>query len=108
MMRNRYQSAYNALLKFRPSSLQAARDLYYIHAALKVEEKLREGKQLWREMFTVPRNRRAAQSAFFVMFMQQVCLILSLHSTKYSQSSVLWRECYNVLFVFYVPHCWVQ
>lgn len=72
MIRNRYQRAYDALCKFRPSSLQAARDLYYIHSALKVEEKLREGKKLWSEMFTIPRNRRAAQSAFFVMFMQQV------------------------------------
>lgn len=72
MIRNRYHSAYNALCQFRPSKLQAARDLYYIHAALVAETKLREGKQLWREMFTVPRNRRAAQSSFFVMFMQQV------------------------------------
>lgn len=72
MVKDRYQSAYQALRTLRPSSLQAARDLYYIHSALQVEEKLREGKQLWREMFTVPRNRRAAQSSFFVMFMQQV------------------------------------
>jgi hypothetical protein len=72
MMRNRYRSAYNALCRLRPTSFQAARDLYYIHAALKEEEKLREGKRLFREMFTVPRNRRAAQSSFFVMFMQQV------------------------------------
>ena len=72
MTKDRYQSAYLALSKLRPSPLQAARDLYYIHSALKVEERLREGKHLWREMFTVPRNRRAAQSSFFVMFMQQV------------------------------------
>jgi len=72
MIKNRYKRAYEALSQLRPSSLQAARDLYYIHSALQVEEKLREGKQLWREMFTVPRNRRAAQSSFFVMFMQQV------------------------------------
>ncbi|GAB1193910.1 hypothetical protein APSETT444_003146 [Aspergillus pseudonomiae] len=71
MIRNRYRDAYQALCKLRPSEFQAARDLYYIHSALKVEEKLREGKHLWREMFTVPRNRRAAQSSFFVMFMQQ-------------------------------------
>ncbi|RMJ28446.1 MFS sugar transporter [Aspergillus sp. HF37] len=85
MMRNRYHSAYNALLKFRPSSLQAARDLYYIHAALKVEERLREGKKLWREMFMVPRNRRAAQSAFFVMFMQQFC---GVNAIMYYSSSM--------------------
>lgn len=76
MTRNRYREAYNALCKLRPSSIQAARDLYYIHSALKEEEKLREGKHLWRELFSVPRNRRAAQSSFFVMFMQQVSLYL--------------------------------
>jgi hypothetical protein len=73
MIRGRYSQALHALKQLRPSTLQAARDLYYIHAALKVEENLREGKNLWREMFTIPRNRRAAQSSFFVMFMQQVC-----------------------------------
>lgn len=109
MMRNRYRSAYNALLKFRPSSLQAARDLYYIHAALKVEERLREGKQLWREMFVVPRNRRAAQSAFFVMFMQQVgALQLSPNGrVDCSQCSVLWGKRHNVLLIFDVSLCWV-
>jgi hypothetical protein len=78
MIRDRYDRAYSALCRLRPSTLQAARDLYYIHAALKIEEKLRDGKQLWREMFTVPRNRRAAQSSFFVMFMQQVRMIVGI------------------------------
>ncbi|KAH8430901.1 sugar porter family MFS transporter [Aspergillus melleus] len=85
MMRNRYQDAFNALCQLRPSSFQAARDLYYIHSALKVEEKMREGKQLWREMFTVPRNRRAAQSSFFVMFMQQFC---GVNAIMYYSSSM--------------------
>ncbi|RJE24821.1 MFS sugar transporter [Aspergillus sclerotialis] len=88
MIRNRYQSAYHALCKFRPSSLQAARDLYYIHSALKVEAKLREGKNLWSEMFTIPRNRRAAQSSFFVMFMQQFC---GVNAIMYYSSS-MFRE----------------
>ncbi|KAL4992674.1 hypothetical protein BDW68DRAFT_173062 [Aspergillus falconensis] len=85
MMRNRYHAAYDALCQLRPSKLQAARDLYYIHAALQVEEKLREGKQLWREMFTIPRNRRAAQSSFFVMFMQQFC---GVNAIMYYSSSM--------------------
>ncbi|KAK2759844.1 hypothetical protein FQN54_002578 [Arachnomyces sp. PD_36] len=71
MIRDNYQAAYGALCKLRSSSLQAARDIYYIHKTLEVEMKLKEGKNLWREMVTVPRNRRAAQSSFFVMFMQQ-------------------------------------
>jgi hypothetical protein len=62
MIRDRYDSAYSALCRLRPSTLQAARDLYYIHAPLKIEEKLRDGKQLWREMFTILQNRRAEQS----------------------------------------------
>ncbi|KAF9884237.1 hypothetical protein FE257_001969 [Aspergillus nanangensis] len=85
MLRNRYHDAYDALCKLRPSGFQAARDLYYIHAALKIEERLREGKQLWREMFTVPRNRRAAQSSFFVMFMQQFC---GVNAIMYYSSSM--------------------
>ncbi|KMP06438.1 arabinose-proton symporter [Coccidioides immitis RMSCC 2394] len=85
MMRDRYQSAYNALCKLRPSSLQAARDLYYIHASLRIEEKLREGKRLWKEMFGIPRNRRAAQSSFFVMFMQQFC---GVNAIMYYSSSM--------------------
>ncbi|RDW86960.1 sugar porter family MFS transporter [Aspergillus mulundensis] len=85
MIRNRYHSAYDALVKLRPSKLQAARDLYYIHAALQVEEKLRAGKHLWLEMFTIPRNRRAAQSSFFVMFMQQFC---GVNAIMYYSSSM--------------------
>lgn len=82
MIRDRYSRAYGALSRFRPSPLQAARDLYYIHSALQVEEKLREGKYLWKEMFTIPRNRRAAQSSFFVMFMQQVFPPRRYHKTS--------------------------
>lgn len=73
MTKNKYGKAYEALQRFRPSKLQAARDLYYIHKALEVEEKLKEGRNTFKEVFTVPRNRRAAQSSFFVMFMQQFC-----------------------------------
>jgi hypothetical protein len=51
--------------------MMAARDLYYIHKSLVIEEKLRAGKNLWKEFFLVDRNRRAAQSSFFVMFMQR-------------------------------------
>lgn len=73
MTKNKYRKAFDALISFRPSKLMAARDLYYIHKALVIEEKQKEGKNLWKEFFMVPRNRRAAQSSFFVMFMQQFC-----------------------------------
>lgn len=69
MSKGKYHKAYESLARLRNTKLQACRDLYAIHAALQVENKMREGKNLWKEFFTVPRNRRAAQSAFFVMCM---------------------------------------
>jgi Sugar (and other) transporter len=73
MTKNKYNEAFRSLTRFRNSRLQAGRDLYYIHQLLKIENKLKEGKSLWKEFFVRPRNRRAAQSSFFVMFMQQFC-----------------------------------
>lgn len=72
MTKNNYRKAYDSLVRFRSCKLMAARDLYYIHKSLVLEDKMRAGKNLWKEFFAVPRNRRAAQSSFFVMFMQQV------------------------------------
>lgn len=72
MMKNRYRKAFDSLCRFRPSRLQAARDIYYIHKSMEIENRQKEGKNLFKEFFAVGRNRRAAQSSFFVMFMQQV------------------------------------
>lgn len=84
MTKNHYRKAYEALCRFRNCELMAARDLYYIHKSLEVEDKLRAGKNLWKEFFAVPRNRRAAQSSFFVMFMQQFCgvNVIAYYSTQ--------------------------
>lgn len=76
MTKNRYRKAFDSLCRFRPSRLQAARDVYYIHKSLQIEEKQKEGKNLIKEFFGVPRNRRAAQSSFFVMFMVCLCLYI--------------------------------
>jgi hypothetical protein len=60
-----------------------ARDLYYIHAQLEVENDIL-GKQSnyvsrFIELFTIPRNRRASLAAFIVMIGQQMC------GSKYTQ-----------------------
>jgi hypothetical protein len=55
--------------------------MYYAAKLLEVEAGERQGKSLWKEFFGVRRNRRAAQSAFFVMFMQQVSSLSILHNT---------------------------
>ncbi|KAB8342805.1 hypothetical protein FH972_022403 [Carpinus fangiana] len=84
MTKNKYPKAYDALCRFRPSKLQAARDVYYIHKALEVENEMKEGRNTFKELFTVPRNRRATQSSWFVMFMQQFCgvNVIAYYSTQ--------------------------
>lgn len=54
--------------------------MYYAAKLLEVEAAERQGKSLWKEFFGVRRNRRAAQSAFFVMFMQQVSFLSIIHT----------------------------
>jgi hypothetical protein len=54
--------------------------MYYAAKLLEVEAAERSGKSLWKEFFGVRRNRRAAQSSFFVMFMQQVSLLHVSHN----------------------------
>ncbi|KAI8653720.1 MFS domain-containing protein [Fusarium sp. Ph1] len=47
--------------------------LYYAGKLLDAESKQREGHKAFKEFFTVRRSRRAAQSAWFCIFMQQFC-----------------------------------
>lgn len=74
--KRRYQDAYASLLRLRNHKVQAARDLYYIHAQLEIESKIiGNTNYLTRfvELFTVPRIRRATLAAFTVMIAQQMC-----------------------------------
>lgn len=75
MSKGRYHQAFKSLCRLRHTRLQAARDLYDIHIRLILENEIKP-KSAWAratKLFSVPRNRRAAQSAFFVMYMQQFC-----------------------------------
>ncbi|THX49197.1 putative MFS myo-inositol transporter [Aureobasidium pullulans] len=75
MSKGRYREAFQSLCRLRQCRLHAARDLYDIHIRLMLEHELKP-KTAWAratKLFSVPRNRRAAQSAFFVMYMQQFC-----------------------------------
>ncbi|THW99870.1 putative MFS myo-inositol transporter [Aureobasidium pullulans] len=75
MSKGRYREAFQSLCRLRQCRLFAARDLYDIHIRLMLEHELKP-KTAWAratKLFSVPRNRRAAQSAFFVMYMQQFC-----------------------------------
>lgn len=76
MKRNRYREAWQSLLRLRYSPVQAARDLYYTHAQLKVEARIvGRSNYLKRciELFTIPRVRRATLASFVVVIAQQMC-----------------------------------
>ncbi|KAK2744937.1 hypothetical protein FQN57_004066 [Myotisia sp. PD_48] len=74
--------AYRSLLRLRNTPLQAARDVYFIHAQLEHERLLLLETGLAKtdnmftrfiELFTIPRVRRATQASGIVMIAQQMC-----------------------------------
>ncbi|KAJ5816965.1 Major facilitator superfamily domain general substrate transporter [Penicillium robsamsonii] len=98
IQRNQYAEAYKSLLELRGTPIQAARDLYYIHAQLQAEaitvwdpqrkpwwseveqlyayqKWIRKGNFFKRMMYlaTNPRTRRACTVASIVMASQQLC-----------------------------------
>ncbi|OQD69216.1 hypothetical protein PENPOL_c002G03242 [Penicillium polonicum] len=110
IQRNKYADAYKSLLELRGTPIQAARDLYYIHAQLQTEAiKIwhpHEDKSWWSEreqiyayqswinrgnffqrmmcLATNPRTRRACMVALIVMASQQLCGInvLAFYSSE--------------------------
>lgn len=82
MKKGNHAKAYRSLKRLRNTELQAARDLYYIHALLEQEDVLIEASGLKAksnfftrviELFTIPRVRRATQASGIVMIAQQMC-----------------------------------
>lgn len=62
--------AYRSLLRLRKHEIQAARDLYTIHIALEVEKGVPKGANFFarvKELFTIPRVRRATLASGIVM-----------------------------------------
>ncbi|KAF2256823.1 hypothetical protein BU26DRAFT_527085 [Trematosphaeria pertusa] len=73
MSKGRHASAYHSMVRLRYCKVQAARDLFYMAELLKAEENMKIGQSLIKELWTVPRNRRALLGSEIVMFMQQFC-----------------------------------
>ena len=99
MKKKRYAKAYRALLRLRNSPLQAARDLYYVHAQLVQEDILVEESSVVKtngnfftrfiELFTIPRIRRATQASGIVMIAQQMCGINIIVGSPFRLRSLL-------------------
>lgn len=92
--KGRYDKAYRSILRLRHNDIQAARDLYYIHVLLEAEKALETGRSPLVELFTVPRNRRAALASFVVMFMQQFC---GINVIAYYSSNIFAQSGFNTL-----------
>jgi sugar porter (SP) family MFS transporter len=74
--KGRYSNAFRSLCRLRNTPLQAARDLYYIHAQIQEEaDIIGRSNYITRfiELFTIPRVRRATGASFTVMLAQQMC-----------------------------------
>ncbi|KAJ5918825.1 hypothetical protein N7454_009969 [Penicillium verhagenii] len=74
--RGEMAKAYKSLCRLRNTPLQAARDLYSIHAQVQIEQSFAgDGNFFTRfvELFTIPRVRRATLASFTVMIAQQMC-----------------------------------
>lgn len=65
--KGRYRDAFFSLKRFRHSHLQAARDLFYMAVLLEEENSIAENRNRFKELFTVPRNRRALLASSIVM-----------------------------------------
>ncbi|KAI1339446.1 sugar transporter-domain-containing protein [Xylariaceae sp. FL0016] len=86
MKKNRYAAAWKSMIVLRTNPIQAARDIYYIHAQLSIEMEItKKSNYITRfgQLFTIPRVRRATIAAFTVMIAQQMCgiNIIAFYST---------------------------
>jgi hypothetical protein len=73
MSKNRHAKAFHSMCTLRYNKIQAARDIFYMNVLLEAEKAtVMLGQNKIKELFTVPRNRRAMQASEIVMFMQQV------------------------------------
>ncbi|KAK1988157.1 hypothetical protein LZ30DRAFT_777020 [Colletotrichum cereale] len=100
LKKGRHLKAWGSLLRLRNTPLQAARDLYYIHALLEYEEALVRESGLkvtsnmftrFVELFTIARIRRATWASGIVMIAQQMCginIISFYSSTIFKQSGI--------------------
>lgn len=88
MSKGRHASAFQAMSTLRYNKIQAARDLFYMAELLKAEESMKIGQSKVKELFTVPRNRRAMLASEIVMFMQQVRPSLSLPLSSFIDAEI--------------------
>jgi hypothetical protein len=101
MIENRHADAYAAMCRLRWTRLQAARDMYYMVTLLDAEQNLQRNRNLFKELFTIPRNRRATQASALVMFMQRKLYFFSPRNSNYNPEAFLSAEFCGVNVIAY-------
>jgi len=103
MKHNKHDKAFRSFLKLRAHPIISARDFYYSHVNFEEEKRIAGGSNYFsrmRDIFTVPRIRRANYGASTVMLAQQMCgiNIISFYSSSifenagYSPTEALWAS----------------
>ena len=89
--RAKYKKAFESLKTLRRTRLQAARDLFLINHLLNGEEKIKQQRHRFTELWLVPRNRRALIASLIVMFFQQFCGVNVLaYVSSFSLHELYW------------------
>ncbi|KAK4685475.1 hypothetical protein P7C73_g4667, partial [Tremellales sp. Uapishka_1] len=86
MKKGRYPKAFRSFVRLRKAEIQAARDMFYAHCQLVEEAEAFHGTTYFtrlRDIFTVPRLRRANLASWVIMISQQLCgiNIMSFYSS---------------------------
>ena len=109
MKKGQYEKAYKSLVRLRNSKLQAARDLYYVHAQLRLEKEIIGHNNYFTrffELFTIPRVRRATLASFVVMLAQQMCGSRCRSWPHVNPFLFTFSQYHCVLFVHYFSRSW--
>lgn len=76
LQKKKTRKAFESLSRLRNTPIEAARDLFYISQLLKAEESLHTGNR-YKELFTVPRNRRATMASFIVVSASNLFILIA-------------------------------
>lgn len=101
--KRRYKEAFDALVRLRPTKLQAARDLFLIHHELLELDKIatRETRGPLQTLFTHGRSARALLASVTCMFFQQVRISLCNHIKSLSSKLTVSQFCGVNIIAYY-------
>ena len=108
MKHGKYDKAFQSFLKIRAHPIIAARDYYYSYVIYQQEREVAGGGSYFtrmRDIFTIPRIRRANYGASTVMIAQQMC---GINSESWGGLYMLIAASYQFLLFNHIPKRRIQ